>query len=264
MGTSKMSDSYVETSTYKNKSLPRKLGEAAFEGLGMFLFVFIIFMSGPNPAIFCFGFWVILTVFGPISGAHVNPAVTVGLYFTDGDWLFGLMKMGLYFVFQFIGAFAAVGLGYGVRASKDFRPEIVPKTASFGLNFFAEFFATGSFLFIIAIATHPKYPPSKLAPINTAVIIGWFYCVASIAGTISGGALNPAVLLAINGIAGSKPSMRYIPERILGEIVGAIFFAAVFRFIYSPFLVYCNEDKPEKAGSSEGFLEAKTKNAEEV
>jgi len=140
--------------------------------------------------------------------------------------------------------------------------------STIGLRFFAEFFATGSFLFVIAIATHPKYPPSKMAPINTAIIIGWFYCVASIAGTMSGGALNPAVLLAINGLASNRGidgvNMRYTTERILGEILGVIFFACVFRYIYSPFLVYCNEDVPEKTGEGQNFVEAKTQYSEKV
>merc|ERR1712151_1437699 len=175
----------------------------------------------------------------------------------------GLMKMGLYFAFQYAGAFAAVLLGMAVRQFSDTYPTILAQKNSWS-TFFAEFFATGTWVFIIAIATHKKYPPTKMAPINTAVIIGWFYCVASIAGPISGGALNPAVLLAINGTSWTPYAMTYVPERLIGEIVGVIFFAFVFRFIYSPFLVYCNEDVPEKAGSSEEFIEAKTKQAEQV
>merc|ERR1712151_488696 len=138
----------------------------------------------------------------------------------------GLMKMGLYFAFQYAGAFAAVLLGMAVRQFSDTYPTILAQKNSWS-TFFAEFFATGTWVFIIAIATHKKYPPTKMAPINTAVIIGWFYCVASIAGPLSGGALNPAVMLAIDSLNVASNSMRYDHARVFGEIVGVIFFAAV-------------------------------------
>jgi|ERR1712032_22942 len=268
--TIKMTDNYVEhqdanTSTYKNKGGLRKLGEAAMEGLATYLFVLIIYCStfpfqknihGPTAPVFVFGFWVILSVFGRISGGHVNPAVTIGLYFVDGDWIHGLMKMGLYFVFQFAGAYLAVLSGFWAVGNQNVTI-FPPQTVYHGSIFFAEFMATGSFLFIIAIATHAKYPPTNFAPINCAVIIGWFYTAATAASYFSGGALNPAVLIAINSTTEGAGHMKFVPLMVLGEVLGVIFFAFVFKFVYSPFLAYVMEDEPVK--NSEGFQEAKLK-----
>merc|ERR1711934_764567 len=213
------------------------------EGLATYLFVLIIYCStfpfqknihGPTAPVFVFGFGVILSVFGRISGGHVNPAVTIGLYFVDGDWIHGLMKMGLYFVFQFAGAYLAVLSGFWAVGNQNVTI-FPPQTVYHGSIFFAEFMATGSFLFIIAIATHAKYPPTYF----------------------SGGALNPAVLIAINSTTEGAGHMKFVPLMVLGEVLGVIFFAFVFKFVYSPFLAYVMEDEPVK--NSEGFQEAKLK-----
>ena len=85
-------------SSYASKTNGRKFGEAGFEFFATFLFMFSIFFARGDVRIFAFGFWVILTVFGGISGAHVNPAITLGFYITDceyTDYFYSRLNEGL-------------------------------------------------------------------------------------------------------------------------------------------------------------------------
>ena len=47
---------------------------------------------------------------GPVSGGHVNPAVTLAIYISDGFWSRNLFYMLMIWVAQIAGAFAGLGL----------------------------------------------------------------------------------------------------------------------------------------------------------
>jgi len=249
----------INPSSYEHKTTGRKFGEAAFEGFATFLFMCTIFFSRGDVKVFVFGFWVILSIFGGITGAHVNPAITVGFYFTEQDWTFGLMKMGLYFLFQFTGCIVGVLLGYPFLQNNGQMFFIGTGKETLGEAFFAEFFFTGTFFFVIAVVTHAKYPTSNIAPINTALIISWFYMAATVGGPLSGSAFNPAVLLAINVTASftrGKAALREVPYMLLGEITGVIVFALIYKYIYCPFLEHIKEENTKEY---EDFTPVKTK-----
>jgi glycerol uptake facilitator protein len=240
----------INPSSYEFKSTGRKFGEAGFECLATFLFMFTIFFSRGEVKIFAFGFWVIISVFGGISGAHVNPAITLGFYITEQDWVYGLLKMGLHICAQVLGCVLGVLLGYPFLGNEPMF-FIGTGTETEGRAFFGEFFLTGTFFFIIAIVCHPKHPPTNIAPINTALIVAWFYMAAEVGGKLSGSAFNPAVLLAINLTASftSKGSAarKNIGVEILGEFLGVILFALIYRFVYCPFYELIQEEKKSPA-----------------
>ena len=72
-----------------------------YEALGTGLLIFAINMSGPgSPSAkfgICFTVFSLILIAGPISGAHFNPAVTLGVYISNvhwkSDWGFCLLIM---------------------------------------------------------------------------------------------------------------------------------------------------------------------------
>jgi len=59
------------------------------------------------------GLMIAITIFGGVSGAHVNPAVTLGLAISGK---IGWAKVPLYWFMQFFGAYLGSGLAYGLYA----------------------------------------------------------------------------------------------------------------------------------------------------
>ncbi|EED24013.1 aquaglyceroporin, putative [Talaromyces stipitatus ATCC 10500] len=110
--------------------------EALAESLGVFvqltlgfcgdLAVTLAASGNPNTTDWLWGFATMAAIYicGGISGAHLNPAITIMLWFYRG---FPKRKMPEYFLAQFVGAFCAALVSYGVyyRAIKNYTgPEL--------------------------------------------------------------------------------------------------------------------------------------------
>jgi glycerol uptake facilitator-like aquaporin len=141
---------------------------------------------------------------GHVSGTHINPAVTIGL------WSIGKIKSQdalLYIIAQFVGAVAAMllasmafGLSTGVLAAADL-------TTTFAELLGAMFFAFG-----IASAVYGRSVSAASGfVVGGSLLIG----VAIAAGLGANGVLNPAVALGIGSF-----SYAYILGPILGSLLG--------------------------------------------
>jgi glycerol uptake facilitator-like aquaporin len=192
---------------------------------------------------FIFGMWVILTVFGRFSGAHVNPAITMGFFIHDGNYYRGFIKLLFYWVGQFFGALAGAMVSRGFY--KDLVYVTVPVDQSLFHVVYTEFFFTGCFLFVILYVCSPITTVSKSAPINCAVIVGWFYFLVNAGATISGAAYNPAILAVLNILATTvdSKSIQYIIYMIGAQLVGAIVFALIFRYLFEAY--HASQSKKE-------------------
>ena len=170
---------------------------------------------------------------GMISGAHLNPAVTVALWATKR---FPTKDVAPYIIAQLAGAslaslfFAAsVGMGAvtigGLGATAPF-PGI-----SFGQAVLAE--AIGTFLLmltIMGVAVDERAPPG-LAGLVIGLTVGG---IITTTGNIAGASLNPARTFGpylIDHLLAGNSMWQYFPIYIIGPITGAIIAAFLYDYL---------------------------------
>lgn len=156
---------------------------------------------------------VMVLVIGSISGAHINPAVTFGLW--------TLKKVPAPQAIMFIAAQLLAGLA-ALRFNEYLLDQTLPSLAKNGWDWrvvLAEGAGTLLFTFGIAAAIYSKYEGGKLAAaIGGSLSIG--ILLAAFGAT---GALNPAVALGVNSW-----SISYVVAPLIGAAVGMNLYAYLF------------------------------------
>lgn len=161
----------------------------------------------------------LILTFGPISGAHFNPAVTLADASQGGlPW----REVPLYLVAQVVGAFAGVAAAHLMFGEPLFTASTHVRAGS------AQAFSEGVATFGL-LATIWGVSRSRAAVVPFAVaayIVGayWFTASTSFA--------NPAVTLAraaTNSFAGIRPADA--PVFILAQLVGAAAATGLFRWL---------------------------------
>ena len=182
----------------------------------------------------CFGIAVLIMVYtiGPISGCHVNPAVSFGVFLNKG-MNFGEMIM--YWIAQLIGALlGAIAIGM-----------ISQQWTSFGSNQFAEGHFSGAFigeiiftfLFLIVILGST----SERAPKGFAgIAIGWALAIINIVMIpIDGASVNPARSFGPAILQGGI-ALSQLWVFIVAPLIGAAIAALVWT-------IFKKEENPSKA-----------------
>lgn len=157
---------------------------------------------------------VLITIFGPLSGAHFNPLVTAYFLFRRE---MGIGAAGLYIATQFAAAIAGVWIAHAMFAVPIV--EISDKMRAGPAQWFAEFVATFGLVATIAGSRH--------ASDRTPLLVG-LYIMAAYWFTASTSFANPAVTVAralTHSFAGIAPAS--VPGFVVAQIVGAIAAAAV-------------------------------------
>jgi len=150
---------------------------------------------------------------GEVSGAHLNPAITVGMY--------GLRKIDgktaiAYLIAQIGGALLAM-VAMSLFLSGDLSAQL--QVFNDYNTFFAEFLGTFIFSFGFASAVHHKYKGLEAATtIGGSLLLGMF-----IASLGSNGLINPAVATAVSSF-----NWSYLLGPLLGAIIGMNAYALVF------------------------------------
>jgi aquaporin Z len=157
---------------------------------------------------------------GHISGAHYNPAVTLGV------WIRGACttrEAGFYLVAQAIGAIVAALaagflLGHGSPAAS---------TATAAQVILAEALGTFALVYtVLNVATAPATAGNSFY----GLAIGFTVFAQAVAvGKVSGGAFNPAVAIgvAVLGLANGANLWIYWLSEFLGAAVAAVLFLVV-------------------------------------
>ncbi len=189
------------------------------------------FAAGVVATAFAFGLVLLALAFvlGPISGAHVNPAVTIGV------WLSGRIPLAEavgYWIAQFVGAILGALLLWGTFSQS---PLYSRSKTGLGTNgwgaashihinaggaFLIEVVMTALFVFAVLGAT------SKIAnPATAGIVIGLSLTIVHLIGIpVTGTSVNPARSLGaalIVGGAAQSPVWLFIVAPLIGGAVAA-------------------------------------------
>ncbi|MBM4181493.1 MAG: aquaporin family protein [Betaproteobacteria bacterium] len=213
-------------------SLPRKLSA---EALGTAFLLAVVVgsgimaerLAGGNVAIALLantlatgaGLTALILTFGPISGAHFNPAVTIA-----DAWAGGLpwREVPAYVIAQVAGAFAGVAAAHGMFDLPLFFASQNERAGP--SQWWSEFVATFGLLAVIwgTVRSRPAVTPFVVGAYITAAY--WFTASTSFA--------NPAVTLAraaSDTFAGIRPVDA--PGFIVAQLLGAFAATALFRWL---------------------------------
>jgi aquaporin Z len=176
-------------------------------------------------------------VLGPISGCHVNPAVTLGALLAGR---ITLRDAGSYWVAQFIGGFVGALALWGVFSTSPLYHRTSTGlgtdgwgSASFihigaGGAFIAEVILTALFVFVILGVTSKTADPS-----TAGLVIGLTLTVVHLIGIpITGTSVNPARSLGPALIVGGT-SLHQVWLFILAPLVGGALAALAHRALFA-------------------------------
>jgi aquaporin Z len=152
---------------------------------------------------------------GDVSGAHLNPAVTLGFWFAKQ---FPLLSIPLYVLSQFCGAMAASLL---LRAM--FGPGTLGSTQPAGSPmqaFILEVVLTAMLMFVILGVASGSKEKGLLAGVAIGGVIAF---EAAFAGPISGASMNPIRSLAPALVSGTLSHLWvYLVAPVVGALIGVI------------------------------------------
>jgi glycerol uptake facilitator-like aquaporin len=166
------------------------------------------------------GLWVLITLFGAISGAHFNPVVTLA-FATSGD--FAWRDVLPYVVTQIAAAYMGVAAAHLMFDLPLFTASEHARTGP--SQWWSEVVATVGLLLAIGLGlrTRPQWVGGLVAVYITGAY--WFTASTSFA--------NPAVTMArgaTNTFAGIRPAD--VPGFVGAQLVGAVLAALFVRWLY--------------------------------
>ncbi len=180
---------------------------------GTFTLSFLVFLSVsgkfpiPTPVLASLCLTMFVYTIGSISGAHLNPAVTIGLLFIKKIKFSEAVK---YIIFQIIGAYLAIYILSQLSVNI-----VAPVLAGGSREFFAEMLGMVVFTFGISSVVYGNAPGvivggSLLLGISISALVG------------SAGILNPAVALVLQA---------FYPTYIFGEIFGSLIGFSFYQWL---------------------------------
>ena len=210
--------------------LPRQL---AAEFIGTFALIFIgagaaiaLGVNHDPPVALAHGFTILVFVaaFGDISGAHFNPAVTIGLA-TAGA--FPSRRVVPFLIAQLAGAIVAAWallLAFGGPVGNLGETVVDTQRITYVGGFLFEAVGTG---FLVNTVVHTTVRGrNTLAPLAIGMTVT--LCILGF-GVVTGGSVNPARTI---GPAVATGSYGEVPLYVAAQLVGAIFAGALYRWFW--------------------------------
>ncbi len=196
-------------------------------------------------AAWAFAVFVGVVVAGPISGAHINPAVTIGLAVQGATpW----DQVPVYLAGEFVGAFIGailVTIHYWdhFKATEDQGLKLAvfstaPNIRNIPLNFVSEVIGTFVLMFVV-LAFGTNGSAAGLASLGALPVALLVFSIGMSLGGTTGYAINPArdlgpriihAILPVPGKGGSDWEYSWVP--VVGPVVGAIIAALVYNGVW--------------------------------
>lgn len=183
----------------------------------------------------------IITTFGNISGAHVNPAVTLGLL-VGGK--VDLRTAGFYWLAQLVGGLLAAGVLRIVLPGGEFiggDGQSTTYLATLGQTLPADGVTDGMILvlegiltfFLVGVvyqgAVYAKTP--SLAPLMIGLTLAGLILMG---GTLTGASLNPARTIGPAFIAKDTQNIQQVIFYIIGTLLGGLLAGFVHSDLFAP------------------------------
>lgn len=149
---------------------------------------------------------------GDVSGAHLNPAVTLGFWAARR---FPRREVAPYLLAQFLGAFAASGLLRFLFPLNETLGATMPAGAA-GQSFVLEVMLTLMLMFVILSVSTGAKEKGTMAGVAIGAVIAF---EALFAGPISGASMNPARSLAPAVVSGH---LEHLWVYLLAPLAGAL------------------------------------------
>jgi len=198
--------------------------KAVAETLATFLFVLSIIAavnsgSPLTPLAIGIALTVLVYATGHISGAHLNPAVSVGVFIRGG---MSAVELVAYIVAQLIAGVLAALVSFAVWPAAEKAVEI-----DLGKAFVVEMIFTLILVWVVLnVATSKDNDGNSFY----GLAIGGVVFVGAVSvGAISGGGFNPAVALGLS--VSGQFDWSYLWLYVLAPIVGAAIAALLFRVL---------------------------------
>ena len=228
-----------ESSSMSEISKPSFITAIILEFIGTFLLAAAVIAGQGQPLIVLFALATIVLIAGKISGAHVNPLITVGAWATRR---IGTAKALFYIIAQVLGAMVAFVV---LNAFVSNAPEVSQQAALYGQQRATMFTANviphgkeililisellGSFLFAFAVASVTSDKKKGSSAVAFGVGGGLFLAVliaGSLSSVVGGSAiLNPAVAFSLQAFTLKGQNVlfaiaTYVGAALLGGILG--------------------------------------------
>jgi MIP family channel proteins len=176
---------------------------------------------------------VFITATAPISGGHLNPAVTLGLLV--GGKIAPLSAVA-YILVQLLGACAGAHVGALVHTPALQSSVIVAAIPELGRTYspVSGYLNEIILMFFIVFVIYGTMVYQKVAPKLAGLVVGLTFSLCILAGSkVSGPGLNPALWFAPSALTGQLLHGHALVYTV-GPIVGAMLAGVLWRFILAP------------------------------
>lgn len=171
--------------------------------------------------------------FGKVSGAHFNPAVTLGLWSVRK---FPTNEVIPYLVAQLIGAVLA---GFAIVACLGMDAVTIGNlgatTPFAGISYIQAIIAEIIGTFVLVLAIMAVAVDKRASPGFAGLIIGLaLTCSLTLISNITGGSVNPARTFGpylANTLMGGANLWGYFPIYVIGPIIGGILAAVIYQYV---------------------------------